>query len=40
MHKLLGEKKSKQLIDEVFEILWKINLQTIDQKYKKRLKTQ
>ena len=22
MHKLLGEKKSKQLIDEVFEILW------------------
>ena len=22
MHKLLGEKKSKQLIDEIFEILW------------------
>ena len=22
MHKLLGEKKSKQLIDEVFEVLW------------------
>ena len=22
MHKLLGEKKSKQLIDQVFEILW------------------
>jgi len=22
MHKLLGEKKSKELIDDIFEILW------------------